>query len=520
MQVKNINNTQLLNNKKNTSFKGGRELVRLFANPDSLATTVALETSVTGGRGINAYKRGGKNEFRERFTDDVVSAVFWMKGVDIFNKIGNSIGKNVLNLPTTEFDVGKDQLRTPFQNLEASLKDKWKLPNEAAVKDMSKKLAVFKFTKIAVSSILATAFVGFALPKINQWITERIMGRHKMENKLQEESKPIPFKKSVSNTFEDFDKKTNVSNQPSFKGLNLLTVAHALENHKIIKMMTTDVGILTGRVTTARNKDEAREYLFRDTMSPIFYYASTPIIYKGLQLLTGKEKSTNIDPVAAKQLHDNIITQLGKTADGKMTVEEFQKKVMGTLDDGAKEIMAKLPFGKDKQVISLAELKKVVTDKRILKKAEYMSKLQPEQAGVGAVLTKQQMEDVLKKGSINTPNFMKKMFKGKFGEALTNPLKFIPMKKITKFRQHIDEYGQAVVETAKKTNGGIIDKDLLTKLNKNSFAASASFRAVAMGISALALGVIIPKLQYAMTARRTGSNAAPGLRQFEEEKKA
>ena len=522
MQINNINNIQPANNKKNTTFKGGREVVRLLANPDSLATTIALETSVTGGRGINAYKRGGKNEFRERFTDDVVSAVFWMKGVDIFNKIGNRIGKDVFNLPTTEFDVGKDQLRTPFQNLEASLKDKCKLSDEAAVKEMSKKLSKFKFTKIVTSSLLATAFVGFALPKINQWITERIMGRHKMENKLNEESQPLPLNKKKSDTFAEFEKKISSKNQKlSFKGgLNLLTVAHALENNRIVKMLTTDVGILTGRVTTARNKDEAREYLFRDSMSPFFYYASTPLIYKGLQLATGKEKTTNIDPVAAKQMHENILTQLGKTANGKMTVEEFQTKVMGTLDDGAKEIMSKLPFSKEKQVISLEELKKVVTDKRILKKAEFMSKLQPEQAGVGAVLTKQQMEDVLKKGSINTSNFMQKMFKGKFGEALTDPFKYIPMKKITKFRTNIEEYGQAIIETATKKNGGIIDKDLLTRVNKSSFASSAVFRGIAMGISALALGVIIPKLQYAMTAKRTGSNAAPGLRQFEDEKKA
>ena len=56
---------------------------------DAFGPIIALETIVDTGRAVNAYKRGGKNEFRERFIDDVVSAVFWMKGVDIFNHAGN-----------------------------------------------------------------------------------------------------------------------------------------------------------------------------------------------------------------------------------------------------------------------------------------------------------------------------------------------------------------------------------------------------------------------------------------------
>ena len=44
---------------------------------------------------------------------------------------------------------------------------------------------------------------------------------------------------------------------------------------------------------------------------------------------------------------------------------------------------------------------------------------------------------------------------------------------------------------------------------------SAGFRAIAIGVSAFALGVVIPKMQYAMTAKRTGKNEAPGLRNLE-----
>ena len=105
-----------------------------------------------------------------------------------------------------------------------------------------------------------------------------------------------------------------------------------------------------------------------------------------------------------------------------------------------------------------------------------------------------------------------------FGEDLTNPLKYIPMKKITKFRDNIDDYIESAVKMANKTNNGQITKDLLQKLNKKSFGMSATFRTVALGISAFALGIAIPKIQYAITKHRTGSDEAPGLREFKETK--
>ncbi len=538
-----INNIKAGHN-KNISYKGaGMQLVQKMADPtrhalrtlsdlDALATTVVLEGFVTGGRGINAYKRGGKNEFRERFTDDVVSAVFWMKGVDIFNKIGDYIGRNILKLPTTEFDVGKDALRTPFENLRAQnvnnlVKAKLKensqkkaadlvkdVKNSKAIDALSKKIAAFKFTKIVTSSILATAFVGFALPKINQAITERIMGRNKMEKKLAVKGSSIGDDIMNSYSFEAFDKKFTSNNQaPSFKGLE--RAAHILENNRIAKLLTSDVGIITGRVTTARNKDEAREYFFRDSLSPFFYYASTPLTYMGLQKLTKSAGITGIDPVAAKTVNQTLTGLIEKS--GPMSVKDFAQKTLGILDDKSKEILSNIHFESD--VTSLKEFCKQVTDKELRKQAAQMSKLQPLQAGVGRVLTKQQVTDVLQKGEIHTPEFMNGIYKEKFGKALTDKLKFIPMKKITSFHNDIENYTQAVIKAAEKTNNGIVDKNILQAVNRKGLLMSAGFRTVAIGISALALGFIIPKMQYAMTARRTGSNAAPGLRNYEEVQK-
>ncbi len=497
---------------KPVSSKGAREVLKTLANPDSLASTIFLESFVTGGRSINAYKRSGFYEARERFTDDVVSAFFWMKGVDIFNKIGNNFGKHILKLPVVDFDCGKDALRNPMNNLVHDLSEN--SLNPKLNKSIYNKLSIFKFTKIIASSLLAIGFVGFCLPKINQAITKKLMNHKKTDNNSEDNT----INKFINmSSFEEFDKKItkNNSNTLGFKGIPtglITTLAHNLENNKICKMLTCDTGILTGRVKTARNKDEALEYFFRDTASSFFYYASTPLIFKLLQTVNGSKNSTTIDPVASKQIHNTLIEQLKKSGLKSVNAEDFIKNSIGVLDDKSKEILDKLPFKSD--VITFDELKKYVTDENLIKKAEQMSKLQPELKGLGKVLTKQQVCDVFKNGTLNTPDFMEKIFKEKFKGDLTNPYKFIPMKKITNFRENIDKYVLSIADEAIKNNGSVVDETLLNKVNKKSFALSACFRMIAIGISAIMLGVVIPKIQYAITTKRTGKNEAPGLREY------
>ncbi len=517
------NNTQAYKKNNNVSHGNARTFVRTLANPDALTSTVILESAVTGGRGYNAYKRGGVNELRERAIDDILAAVFWMKGVDIFNSIGNKFGEKVLKLPTTDFDMGKDALRKPFENVAQDITKMGVKPENAA--KMQKTLARFKLGKIIAASLLSTAFVGFALPKINQSITRFFMSKDKNDatkaqntnnetetNTMQTESN-IGF---VS--MEDFTKNISKRNKPSFKG-GIEIVAHYLENNKICKLLTSDVGIVTGRVASARNKDEGLEYLFRDAASSFFYTASTPLIYAGLQKATSSKGITSIDPVAAKQVNEQLLKQI-EQAGGKMKTSDFAQATIGFLDDAGKALLEKLPFIDD--VISVKELTKHINDKELIKKAARMSRLQPNQAGIGGVLTKQQVADVLKNGSINTPEFMKSVYAEHFGEKLTDKYRFIPMKTITKFRDNIDDYVNSVIKTAEKKNGGIVTKEILEQVNKKGFVMSAGFRAVAIGLSALALGVAIPKAQYAITKMRTGSSAAPGLREYEqkEEKKS
>ena len=515
MQIKNIqqNNTY----KNNISHKAisPEAVIRTLRDSEKFATTMILEGGVTGGRGYNAYKRGGMPEFRERFADDIISAIFWMKGVDIFNGIFNKLAKKYLKINNPEFDVGKDALRTPFENLLEQQKIKKGL-DDKATEALRKKLSTFKFGKVIASTLLAITFVGFVVPKFYQAITDKLMKKDKEKTPQEQQNATqttINDKIKKQNSFEEFNKKTSENKETSFKGAGnfITTAAYLLEKHKVVKLLSTDVGILSGRMASARNKDEAIEYGFRDAASSFFYQASTPLLYGLFQLVTKSKKATTIDPQAAKQITENLTKLINDN--GSIKSEEFFEKAIGYLTKEQKELLENLPFNSN--VISLEAFKQHLKDADLIEKATKMAELQPAQAKLGAVLTRQQAADVLKKGSINTPEFMLNAYKERFGEALTDPTKYIPMKQITKFRENMDDYVKHIIDVANKKNGGVIDEKLLKAVKKSSFTKSSIFITTAVAISTLCIGMLVPKVQYAITKYRTGSDKAPGLREYE-----
>jgi len=513
------------NSIKKASFKGldGRAVISALSKPasDSLVPTAALEVFVTGGRGLSAYKRGGKDEFRERFIDDTASALFWMKGVDIFNALLDKIGVHFFKMPAYKFDTGEDALRTPFKNLAADILDK--TGNTAEAKMQIKKISAFKFSKIIAASLLSTSFIGFVMPKINQKITEKMMLRREMQKEYKLQNTP------AADTFEEFTSRITKDKKPSFKGLRLVTIADMLENNTLCKMLTNDAGIMAGRTVSSRNKDEGLEYLFRDFTSLFFYFGSTPAVYKLMQRISKSAGLTDIDPVSAKMVHENLKELLKCSKNGSMTIADFEKQALGALDKNQQRLINRM-FS-NTEVITLNEFKEHVQDSALHLRAEAMSLLQPQKLGE-AVLTRQQAEDVLKSGSITNPEFMRKIYTKRFGKKLTEPYQYIPMKRITSFRENIDKYVKSVIDSALKRTikqagssisseavkqTGIIDISMLEKINKKSFALTAGFRIAAIGVSALSLGFIIPKLQYMLTEKRTGSKEPPGLRQYKKQ---
>ncbi len=478
-----------------------RKPITHLSNPSNLLPVILLETTVTGGRSVQAYKRGGKTEFRERFTEDAVSAVFWLGGATVLNKFGDKLGQKFLNIPTN-FDGGSDALRTPIKNTAKSMLEKaGQAITPESLEQMEKKLARFKFTKIALSTLISTAFVGFVLPKINQALTRRAIMRDKAKQEKQQISAASQTPLAVSYN------QSSKLNQPSFKGnpTLLANLAHNLENHAIFKLASSDAGILAGRTMNARNADEKREVLFRDITSSYFYTINPIVTRKILTNVVPNGKLATINSGTSQSVLGEFSRVVGEHG-GAISADKFTEVMLGSMDDSKKAVMDSLPF-KD-GVISLDELKKVIKDSDIIERATKMTGLQPEHADLGKVLTQKQVEDVLRNGAITDFDSMFRMNKAQFGDALTDPGRFVSMNKVNKFRDAISTF---VDETVKCAKDGQITDDVLKTVDKKNLLRNGAFWGIGFLISALFLSTLIPKAQYWLTEKRTGKNEFPGL---------
>ena len=60
----------------------------------------------------------------------------------------------------------------------------------------------------------------------------------------------------------------------------------------------------------------------------------------------------------------------------------------------------------------------------------------------------------------------------------------------------------------------------MLKMNKRNYSKYGLFMGLGMGVSALFLSTIIPKVQYYITYLRTGKNSFPGTENLQEPEKS
>lgn len=502
-----------------------RKFVTHLNKAGVLLPVVLLETTVTGGRTYQAYKRGGMTEARERLCEESVGAVFWLFGVKFFNEVGNWIGKKYLGIENPKFSLAKDAVRHPFENM---IRDK-------KLDAFKKKLVAFKFTKVAMAVLLAGGTLGFVVPKINQAITKKMLKNDakKQQKNENENIKNIPISVKPE-TMQDFVERTGNSDNPSFKGISIdkfVTLTNNLENHDIYKLLSTDVGVLAGRSYNARNKDERIEIIFRDGASIYFYLLCKDHVIKLMQKFDGfGGKLSKLDPTTAMATHNTLVEQMviheKKNNGYNPSLSAMKTYVFGSNPELVDQNLAKIKF-KTGDIIALEDFETVLkdagieVDSKMLNKAKAMSSLQPERelsdigkpkGKVMALLTRQQVRDVLNDGVLSRPSFIKKVMKETFNGQLSDSYSFIPRETIETLRQNIDDYVKVIIEYAEKNNIEKITPDLLLKINKKNFLRNALNIGSGLGVSALFLSTIIPKIQYWITEKRTGSKEFPGVK--------
>ena len=522
-----MTNIKVAPNQTLKDFSYGRKFVKGLASR-SIAPVILLEACVETGRTYQAYKRGGYTEARERLTEEMLGAAFWFSGVPLFNSlIDKFVGKKIYKLPETNFDTGKDSVRNPFANYMKKFANEMKIDPKKA----EKIIANYKFGKVMTSIILANCLVGFVLPKTNQAITKHLL---KKEKNKQEQPKTTNEPKQQYS----MDKFLNNNKDVSFGAISpqtLMSLAYSFENNPKYGLLSTDMGVWIGRGVCARNNHERTEVLFRDISSSYFYMFNMPVIAYLLNKIQDG-KGTRLDPVAAKQTTDLMQSVLDANG-GKMSADKFRTAVLGNPDNKAyltKDIAKAIREGEGTIEINkfaklLQDVKAKYPDIDIAKietNARKMAKLQPEKAGK-EIITERQILNVFKDGAVNIPEFLKNvftcstsdqnLFTGKISEPVFDkPLSFISNETFIKKQNEIESYVESVI---KKAKNGEITKELLNKACRTNYAKNAFNWGLGFVISAAFLSTFIPKIQYWITRKVTGSNAFPGTADYSNEKK-
>lgn len=476
-----INSLSSLNNK--TNFKGIEALQKgldTFYNANAVLPTLAIETGVTLGRSYEADKRGGKIEATERFIEQGVSALVWLFGVQAIKKIGETILKKPFNIKSFDFDIGKDILRDPVKN------------------NNLQKAAFVKGTNILLATTLATYFIGFILPKINNKIVKKIIKKNENNSKNKENTL---LKQTSFEQFKNGLKKDNIA----FKGLSsdgILNLCRTIETNSTARLLITDAGVVTGRCHNAKNKYKKIEGVFRDIAS-IYFYLFAP--KHTVALLNKLTKNADINPKALNKLTKMLDSNLSST---KLSASKFSKQVLGNIEESSKETLNEL--FKDKKTVTLEEFLK--TFPACFDKASLMTELQPV-FNDNRVLTKQQASDVLNSGLISDPAFLKKAFSAATKGASESKTKFVSNRELEKIRFSFDNFIKQVVDFAQNKNLEV-DSSLIKKVKNINTIKNFSFNIIGVAFAAFALGILIPKVQYAITKKLTNKDEYPGLDEY------
>ena len=559
-----------------------RKFVTKLDRKGAVLPVVLLEATVTGGRTYQAYKRDGFVEARERATEESLGAIFWLFGAAMAGALFDKIGQKFMKIPKDMPAVGVDEVRTPFKNYINKMASKLKVSPEYLAKfSVGKTIASLLTACLFIGYVVPKvnqAITKHIYGRMNKKDPNHEKGPNPYTNRLTiKDARSIFSAKGVSiNAVDNFkalmDKDnplstSSVSQNPSFKGNvdTMLRIVQNFDENRVWQLMGTDVGTVSGRTINARNNDERVEILFRDIVSIPFYVFTMPLI---VRFMSNHDKfkglNTGLNPMSAMEAHNKLIEKMGKAGVSEMTPDVFRNFALGN-DENYNKLFDKI-FTEPKKVtprklfgiiplkpqlenrtITLEEFVKRVNENasevrnadEIKNLAQRMSGLQPERYNeklktFEKILTESQVEDVLKGGAAREPEFLRDILDNIYEKnvidttskkslaektkPLTNPYKYISQESIDKNRQKIIDYVESIIKDA-KDNARNVDFESMLKLNKRNYFKNGLFMGLGMGISALFLSTIIPKIQYYITFLRTGKNSFPGTENMQEPEK-
>ena len=109
------------------------------------------------------------------------------------------------------------------------------------------------------------------------------------------------------------------------------------------------------------------------------------------------------------------------------------------------------------------------------------------------ILDKNEAKDVLSNGLITEPKFLKSIFEKATNGASSDQFKYVSAKKLDSIRQSIVDYMAQIDSNLK---GEEFNKDFLQEISNTNIRTNFIRYGVGVFVSILALGYLIPKVQY------------------------
>lgn len=470
----------------------------------SLVPLAVKDAATVAGLVTMAYKTGGEHEAREKFIDETGTTALWLGGIPFFRKLYD---KTVFKKCGLDPDISikkifkKDAQELNSEEITEQTRKLGKLTEKQLEKtgELIGKYKGMHIAKFLVSTILPTILI-LVLPKLNQKLSRKIILTRELRDREANNNNyfagksdviansPISFEKnkssktaatsSSSNLKEiqdnfiknttpqvNFSQNNNTKNKAGFAGMgSLLTAAASAQNNPVGNILLVDAAISGNRVTfVPRNNQQRAENFVKEGGFIFFAFIAQGLIKKGFEKISEKLKvpvdldfkTLNSDSFRAKMkdYHNNKITR-----DTLTKISDISEHAD---DEGKVYEFIKGNVHKD-EFLTLQTAKEV-----------------------GVIKTD-------KSGALN-------------------PKKYIEINEVKKLSENIGKFADAMTEAGKKS--GISPETFIN----NAHNLKAKFLFANLAICCTALGIVLPKIQYAFRDKVYKSKDYPGIKGYKEE---
>lgn len=402
---------------------------------------------------------------REKILDEYVTSAIWLGGIPFVEGIADKFitkrGFNpIVNLKLFKEEANKSK-KGIYQGIEYNINKFKNNPSKEVqnaiqdlikVRDNKAQYEKLLSKKFVAATVIPTIIMGFVLPKSIFALTSYIRKQRAKTDKTKNSSinQNITFSSLNRDTFQNF--KSFKINQPSFTGNFTSTIANF---RTVDKMAISDGGLTLGRVTTARNKEEASANAFRMIGSLILNFVTPIYIAKGLDKLANTifKINVNLDP---KILDNKDFIKAIQTVEIELPKSNTEKEILEFLDNKPNSLFSKFA----------QEMKKV---------SYFKSETNP------------------------------------LENEIRDPRKYVDIKDLGKFRNEFANFIKSAKEASQTGKTQEEVSRLISKFAKKAKIVKGINILANVGISSFLLAGVLPTLTYEFIKLTTGTYSDPGL---------